>query len=89
MVHLTSNIIEAFSNNAAYSEKGTEMWEKVCDIQERRTPKSLLTNPHILFGFFLGSTQENPSTYRASGPSSCDARQVARNLQCLWLTLYW
>ena len=51
-------MIEAFSYNSSYAQKGIDMWSQVCEIQEPHTLNDLLTNLCLLFGIPQGSTQE-------------------------------
>ena len=50
MVHPPPNIIETFSENAAYAKKVIEMWDQVYASQEPYIPKAFLANLRLLFG---------------------------------------
>ena len=57
MVHLLLNILVVFYYNAFYMKKCINMWAQLCESREIHTPKSLLTNTHLLFELSQGSTQ--------------------------------
>ena len=48
MMHLPLKIIETFSIKTAYTDKGIEIWEQVCKIQDTCMPKSVFSNPRLL-----------------------------------------
>ena len=61
MTHLLSNITEDFSANMDYAKKEINMWAQVCEIQEPRTPNTILSNLCLIFYLSQGSTQETQS----------------------------